>query len=299
MAQTVIENKLYADLLNPIIDNSNLYPFKEIMGRVNIAGTNYRFDGQRSIIIRNLIAGKDVNADLQNYTANETQKWSNAEKTLTVRYSRKYRDFVAREYEVTGKPLNTAANVMAEYERTGRPETISSQYAENLYNIAKDNGTLFTDAISTPEEAKAMFDKMNEARLENSNSAAIFYCTAKVKGLLKDYIATSRRWSNDNTISYDVEVIDDVQIKVVPAKYLKSKYTKTLGYTPAGDAVQINAVMVTIDTIISPFILDDIYIDEPSALSDGKAFLLNQFAFDLWVHPSAANYGVFVAADAA
>ena len=139
MAQTVIENKLYADLLNPIIDNSNLYPFKEIMGRVNIAGTNYRFDGQRSIIIRNLIAGKDVNADLQNYTANETQKWSNAEKTLTVRYSRKYRDFVAREYEVTGKPLNTAANVMAEYERTGRPETISSQYAENLYNIAKDS----------------------------------------------------------------------------------------------------------------------------------------------------------------
>lgn len=298
MAQTVIENKLYADLLNPIIDNSNLYPFKEIMGRVNIAGTNYRYDGQRSIVIRNLIAGKDVDSDLQNYTANETQKWSNAEKTLTVRYSRKYRDFVAREYEVTGKPLNTAANVMAEYERTGRPETISSQYAENLYAIAEDNGTLFTDSVTTPEEAKALFDKMNERRLEKANSTAIFYCTAAVKRLLKDYIAPSRRWSNDGTISFEVDVIDDVQIKVVSSKYLKSKYTKTLGYTPAEDAKQINAMLITIDTIISPFILDDIYIDEPSALSDGKSFLLNQFAFDLWVHPFAAEYGVIVAAEA-
>ena len=60
----------------------------------------------------------------------------------------------------------------------------------------------------------------------------------------------------------------------------------------------MNFVMVTVDTIISPFILDDIYIDEPSALSDGKAFLLSQFAFDLFVHPMAAKYGVIVSAEA-
>ena len=298
MAQKVVEKKLYANLLNPIIDKTNFYPFKEIMGRANIAGTGYRWNGERSIEITTITAGKDVDSTLQSYNANATQQWSNDTKSLTVRYSRKYRDFVAREYEVTGSPLNTAANVMAAYERDGRPETISSQYAENLYAIATENSTMLTDEATTPAEAKALFDKANAMRQEYTTGRAICYMTASFKSLLKDYIAPSRRWSNDGTISYDVDTIDDVELKVVPAKYLKSKYTKTNGYVAADDAVQMNFVMVTVDTIISPFILDDIYIDEPSALSDGKAFLLSQFAFDLFVHPMAAKYGVIVSAEA-
>ena len=59
----------------------------------------------------------------------------------------------------------------------------------------------------------------------------------------------------------------------------------------------MNAALVTVDTIISPFLLDNIYIDEPTALSDGKAFILSQFAFDLFVHPEAKTYGVIVAVD--
>ena len=297
MAQTVVEKKLYADLLNPLIPT--LYPFADIMGKINIPGTNYRYDGQRSIIIDSVIAGKDVDSTLQDYTANASQQWSNAESTLTVRYSRKYRDFVAKEYEVTGKPLNTAVNVMAEYERTGRPSTISSQYAENLYNIAQANSTLLTDAVTTAAEAYAAFCKMNNIRTEYTNGRAICYVTSAVKQLLKDYIGTNRRWSNDGKVQFDVETIDDVEIKVVPAKYMKSKYTKTSGYTPAPDAKQINMALVTVDAIISPFLLDDIFIDEPSALSDGKSFILSQFAFDLFCHPAASAYGVIVNAEAA
>ena len=298
MAQKVVEKTLYADMLNPIIATGTLYPFAEIMGKVNIAGTNYRYNGERSIAIVDIVAGKDVATNLQAYTADATQQWSNTEETLTVRYSREYRDFVAREYEVTGKPLNTAVNVLAKYEKTGRPETISSQYAENLYAIAEENDNIFTDAVTTPEEAKALFDKMNNKRMESDSGRAIFYCTNVVKNLLKDYIAPMRRWSNDGRVSFEVSAIDDVEIKAVPNKYLKSAYTKTKGYVPAGDAVQMNAVLVTVDAMISPFILDDIYIDEPSALSGGKSFLLSQFAFDLFVHPNAKAYGVIVAAEA-
>lgn len=297
MAKTVVEKKAYADLLNPLIANGNLYPYAEIMGKINMAGTNYRYNGERSIVIKKLIAGKDIDSNLQTYSADATQQWSNAEETLTVRFSRKYRDFIADEYVVTGSPLNTAVNIMAEYERTGRPETISSQYSENLYNIASDNDTIIEANVTTPEEAYALFNTMNEKRTENSTAPAVFYCTSKVRALLKDYIAPMRRWSNDNKVSFEVDAIDDVEIKVVPAKYLKSKYTKTNGYVAAGDAVQMNAVLVTVDTIISPFLLDNIYIDEPTALSDGKAFILSQFAFDLFVHPEAKTYGVIVAVD--
>ena len=295
--QKVVERAAYADLLNPIIANSNYYVFKEIMGKVNIAGTNYRYNGERSIVIKKLMAGKDVDSNLQTYTADATQQWSNDEETLTVKYSRKYRDFIADEYVVTGSPLNTAVNIMAEFERTGRPETINSQYSENLYNIASKNDTIIEATVNTPEEALALFNSMNETRTENSTGRAIFYCTSKIKSLLKDYIAPMRRWSNDNKVSFEVDAIDDVEIKVVPARFLKSKYTKTYGYVPAGDAVQMNAVLVTVDVMISPFLLDNIYIDEPTALSDGKAFILSQFAFDLFVHPEAKTYGVIVAVD--
>lgn len=294
MPQTVVEKKLYADMLNPVISNRTLYPFAEIMGKVNIPGTNYRYNGERSIVITDIVAGKDIPANLQTYNANATQQWSNTEETLTIRYSREYRDFIDKEYVVTGKPLNTAANIMAKYERTGRPETISSQYGENLFNIATDNDTFFDEEVTTPAEAKAMFDKMNNLRMENDSGEAILYCTNEFKNLLRDYIAPSRRWSNDGKVSYDVSVIDDVIIKAVPNKYLKSNYAKTSGYTPDADALQMNAVLVSVNSIISPFILDDIYIDEPSALSGGKAFILSRFAFDLFVHPNAKDYGVIV-----
>lgn len=295
MPQNVIEKTLYADMLNQVIFGSrNLYPFVEIMGKVNIPGANYRYDGERSIVLTSIHSGKDVPSNLQTYTANATQQWNNTQETLTVRYSRTYRDFIDKEYIVTGKPLNTAVNIMAAYEQTERPNTISSQYAENLYAIAKANSTLNNDVVNSAASAKAVFDELNEARLENTNAKAILYCTGVFKKYLKDYIATQRRWSNDGRISYDVDVIDDVEIKVVPAKWLKSKYTKTLGYVPANDAVQMNCILVTIPTIISPFILDDIYMDSPTALSDGKAFIASKYAFDLFVHPEAKTFGVYV-----
>lgn len=299
MAQTVVEKKGYADLLNPIIFNvPNLYPYADIMGKVNVAGSNFRYDGQRTIIVTDVVSGKDVPANLQTYNANATQQWHNTEKPLTIRYERQYRDIIDKIYEVTGKPLNTAVNVLAAYEKTERPTTITSQYSENLYEIASDNSTIVEGKVETAAAAIALFNKMNEMRMENTTGRAIFYCTATVKALLKNYIATARRWSNDGKISFDVDVIDDVEIKVVPKNLFKNKYTKTSGYTPASDAIQLNAAMVCVDAMISPFILDDIYIDEPSALSDGKSFILSKFAFDLFVHPKAADYGVIVSVDA-
>lgn len=292
MAQTVVEKKLYADMLNPIIRTSNLYPFSEIMGKVNIPGANYRYNGERSIVITDIVAGKDVAAKLQEYTPQSSQQWSNTEATLTVSVSREYSDFIDKEYIVTGKPLNTAANIMAKYERTGRPETISSQYAENLYKIANANSTLTSKAVTTAAQAKALFDEMNNKRMEYDSGEAVFYCTNEFKGLLRDYIAPMRRWSNDGKVAFEVFTIDDVIIKAVPNKYMKSAYTKNVGYTPATDALQMNAILVTVNAMISPFILDDIYIDEPSALSKGKSFILSRFAFDLFVHPNAKEYGV-------
>ena len=74
-----------------------------------------------------------------------------------------------------------------------------------------------------------------------------------------------------------------------------SKYDKNEGYTPASDAVKMTAILVTVDTIITPFLLDDIYIDEPSAKTGGKAVVLARFSFDLFVHPEAKDYGVIAA----
>lgn len=131
------------------------------------------------------------------------------------------------------------------------PEKDSYRYSK-LYSEAKtyaSNGAVVDNTVLTVENILDWFDtqmaKMDDESVPSEGR--ILYVTPTMNKLLKNAEGLSRTISVDqNTGNIDRKVysLDDVKIKPVPAGRMKTKYDFSNGCVPAGDAKQINLILI-------------------------------------------------------
>lgn len=295
MSQLVIEANAYANEVNSLItDNSILYPYSAIMGQFNVTDPNFKFSGERAIIITGIDSGDDSPADLQNYTLTTAQQWKNTQKVLTISQSREYSDFVDFEYAKTNK-LNSTLDVMQSYEQNKRPKNLTRYFSHALTAISvADKSAIYAGTITTSADAYAKFKALNMNRRKKFLSSTHFYCTSAFESLLEDYVNTNRRYiDNNKNPDGSLLSLDGVQIVVVTDEDIKNKYNlATKGYADVDGSVQVYGLMVVDRTIINPLLMNDILIDEPTAFSKGKSYIYTRSSYDVFEHPQAEGFGV-------
>lgn len=290
--KTVIEKAQYVTMLNNVNALAK-YGFQELMNKFGFPGTNWKYDGSRSIVFKNIVSGMDSPINKQVLVKGGEQQWSMADATKTITREREYYDLSDEIYERTADV--DGYKVMASYEANGRPLTVTRGIAADLYKAAEDDesglGVINGSLNMTPDEAWGKFYDMKAALEDNSNydSSAILYCIPAFLRKLVDGDINKRVIQNgSDVISRQIAEIDGVKIRTLNPKNMKTKYDETadgMGLVAAEDAKQIIALMVAEDAVAVPFIIESVYVDAPHAGSKGKWEISNRFAFNAIVNP--------------
>ena len=131
------------------------------------------------------------------------------------------------------------------------PERDSYRYSK-LYAEAKtykSNGAVIDNTTLTTENVLDWFDEKMEKMDDEGVPAEgrILYVTPAVNKIIKNAQNIQRSLdvnSNNGKIDRRVYSLDDVTIKKVPSSRMKTKYDFTNGCVPAGDAKQINMILI-------------------------------------------------------
>ena len=138
------------------------------------------------------------------------------------------------------------------------PEKDSYVYSK-LYKEAEAmtaNGATVSTTALTAENILQEFDKAMEKMDEASVpfEGRVLRVTPAINRLLKEAKELQRIMAvngGKNKVSRSIYDLDDVIIKVIPSSRLKTKYNFTDGCVPAGDAKQINFMLIHPSAIVA------------------------------------------------
>lgn len=138
------------------------------------------------------------------------------------------------------------------------PEKDSYRYSK-LYSEAKtysSKGAVIDNTVLTTANILEWFDTQMEKMDDNSvpSEGRILYVTPAVNKLLKNAEGLTRNIdvnSNNGKIDRRVYSLDDVTIVKVPSSRFKTKYNFTNGCVAAGDAKQINMILIHPSCVVS------------------------------------------------
>lgn len=138
------------------------------------------------------------------------------------------------------------------------PEKDSYRYSK-LYAEAKaysSKGAVIDNTVLTTANILEWFDTQMEKMDDNSvpSEGRILYVTPAVNKLLKNAEGLTRNIdvnSNNGKIDRRVYSLDDVTIVKVPSSRFKTKYDFTDGCIAAGDAKQINMILIHPSCVVS------------------------------------------------
>lgn len=137
------------------------------------------------------------------------------------------------------------------------PEKDSYRFSK-LYTEAKTNkskGAVIDNTVLTTADILDWFDEQMAIMDDKSvpQEGRILYVTSTMNKLLKSANGVTRVISAGaaGVIDRRVHSLDDVRIKPVPSARFKTKYDFTTGCVPAGDAKQINMILVHPSCVIS------------------------------------------------
>ena len=161
--------------------------------------------------------------------------------------------------------------------------TISKIYADWV----AEGKTADTTALNV-DNVLAVFDKLMEQMDEALVPAQgrLLYVTPAVKTLLKQAsnIGLSRSVQNgENTINRVVDRLDEIKLISVPSFLMKTAYTFSTGFEPAGTAKQINLFLVHPSAILTPNKYAFVGMEAPAAGTKGDYIYYEKEYSDVFI----------------
>lgn len=167
---------------------------------------------------------------------------------------------------------------------------------------AANGATISTEALTAEnilEQFDSAMEKMDESGVPGAGR--LLYVTPKVNKLLKEAKDIQRVMgvTGEGSVKRSIYDLDDVKIKVVQSARLKSKYNFTEGCVAAGDAKQINFILVHPTAVIARDKYSYINAFEPGedSRTADNYLLQSRFYMDAFLVKNRAN-GIFINADA-
>lgn len=148
----------------------------------------------------------------------------------------------------------SVANIQNTFEsEQAIPEKDSYRYSKLHAELTKYSGRIDKTVITAANFLEAFDEEMaimDEAGVPEEGR--ILYVTPSMKKIIKEAEGIQRVLSvtTPSTINRNVHSLDDVNIKMVPAARMKTKYNFTEGCVPAQDAKQINWILIHTSCVV-------------------------------------------------
>lgn len=114
----------------------------------------------------------------------------------------------------------------------------------------------------------------------------ILYVNPTIRKTLKGIANATRQvgtTQSQEQVNRIISLLDNVTIVTVPSSRLYSAYDFTDGAVPAVGAETINMILVHPKAVLAPIKVDSVYIDEPSAKTQGKSLYYQRLYWDVFV----------------
>lgn len=262
------------------------YPNVLRFGRLwsNENATKYRVVDAKTIQIPSITVGgrTDGNRDT---IGTFTRNFDNAWETKTLKNHRQWQTLVHPKDVNETNQVVTIQNItktMNEFEKFPEMDayTISQLYKlkDEQKTIVAESADLTSENIMTKFET--LMDEMDEALVPSVGR--ILYVDTYTKTLIDNAI-TIVRANGQSSIAKAVTRLEEVEVIAVPTKLMKTKYTFTTGFAPAGDAKDIAMMLVHPSAILPIASYEFSQLQAPSALTQGKYVYFEESFEDIFI----------------
>jgi hypothetical protein len=217
-----------------------------------------------------------------------TRKVDNAWESKTLAHDRNFRTLIDPADIDETNMAASIGNITSVFVNEELFPELDKYMASKLFTEVTAYGTVSNAAVATGANVLAVFDTFMEAldEAEVPEEGRILYVTPPINSLLKSALTASRQLGTVNAnqdVNRIVNMLDDVKRVTVPSARMKEAYDFTIGAVPAAGADQINMILVHPKAVIAPIKINSIYIDEPSAVTDGKALYMQRQYWDVFL----------------
>ena len=262
------------------------YPNVLRFGRLwsNENATKYRVVDAKTIQIPSITVGgrTDGNRDT---IGTFTRNFDNAWETKTLKNHRQWQTLVHPKDVNETNQVVTIQNItktMNEFEKF--PE-MDAYTISQLYKLKNEQETIVAETSDLTSENimtkfEALMDEMDEALVPSVGR--ILYVDTYTKTLIDNAI-TIVRANGQSSIAKAVTRLEEVEVIAVPTKLMKTKYTFTTGFAPAGDAKDIAMMLVHPSAILPIASYEFAQLQAPSALTQGKYVYFEESFEDIFI----------------
>lgn len=264
----------------------NVLNFGELYNVAN--NSTYKFVDSKTIHIPSISVTGRKNVNRDSIDGVFQRNVDNDYETKTLTFYREWSTSIDPADVMDTNMVLTIQNATKVFNETQKfPEkdayTISKIYADWV----AEGKTANTTAL-TVDNVLAVFDKLMEDMDEAlvPSQGRLLYVTPAVKTLLKSasQIGLSRSvQSGANAINRVVDRLDEIKLITVPSFLMKTAYTFTTGFAPAGTAKQINMFLVHPSAILTPNKYAFVGMEAPAAGTKGDYIYYEKEYSDVFI----------------
>ena len=264
----------------------NVLNFGELYNVAN--NSTYKFVDSKTIHIPSISVTGRKNVNRDSIDGVFQRNVDNDYETKTLTFYREWSTSIDPADVMDTNMVLTIQNATKVFNETQKfPEkdayTISKIYADWV----AEGKTANTTAL-TVDNVLAVFDKLMEDMDEAlvPSQGRLLYVTPAVKTLLKSasQIGLSRNvQSGANAINRVVDRLDEIKLITVPSFLMKTAYTFTTGFAPAGTAKQINMFLVHPSAILTPNKYAFVGMEAPAAGTKGDYIYYEKEYSDVFI----------------
>lgn len=266
------------------------YPYVLNFGALYATPNNgrYRVTGARTIEIPNISTSGRVDSS-RDTIAMASRNYDNAWETKTLTRQRKWSTLVHPKDIDQTNYVTSIQNITQVFNEEQKFPEMDAYLISQLYNLWTGQGkTAITTAI-TAANILSIVDQMMLA-MDNARVPAngrLLYVTHDIKAVLKKaeglYRSLDVGKGGSKAVNRTVNRLDEVEIIGVPAELMKTAYDFTAGWAPAANAAQVNMMLVHPSAVITPVSYEEVKLDPPSALSEGKYIYFEESFEDVFI----------------
>ena len=289
MAEALNYAKQYSKAL------SQAFPYVLNFGALYNTANNrkYKWINAKTIEIPSIRTTGRVDADRDTISVAQ-RNYTNAWEPKVLTNERKWSTLV---HPMDVDQTNTVATISNITRVMNEEQKFPEMDAYCISKIYADWTALGKVANTTSISESSVLDVFDQLMLNMDNARVpvtgrILYCTHEVKTILKNAEKIARYIEVEGgakSINRKVSRLDEVEIIGVPATLMMTLYDFTRGWTPAGDAQQINMFLVHPTAVITPVSYTFSRLDAPSAGSEGKYVYYEESFEDVFILNNKAD----------
>ena len=274
---------------------SQAFPYSLYFGALYNTPNNrtYRWVNARTIEIPSIQTTGRVDADRDTISTAQ-RNFTNSWEPKVLSNERKWSTLVHPMDINQTNMVSTIANITRVMNEEQKFPEMDAYCVSKIFSDWTAIGKTADTTAITESTVLSVFDslmlKMDNARVPVTGR--ILYCTNEVRTILKNADKISRNIDlegGDNRLNRIVSRLDEVEIIGVPAPLMRTKYDFTEGWTPTGDAKQINMFLVHSSAVLTPVSYTFSRLDEPSAGSEGKWIYYEESFEDVFILNNKAD----------